>query len=160
MGATTVWERWNSIRPDGSFGPVGMNSLNHYAFGAICEWLYRWVAGINAVESDPGFKKSVLRPMPNSLLRHAGASIETPYGTLASRWALTNAGIELEFTVPFNTTAEITLPDAEGAEVLENGMKISEGPVLTRGSGVWKYTYKPSGATIDKRVVLDQRPDI
>lgn len=160
MGATTVWERWNSIRPDGSFGPVGMNSLNHYAFGAICEWLYRWVVGINAVESDPGFKKSVLKPMPNSLLRHAGASIETPYGTLASRWALTDAGIELEFTVPFNTTAEITLPDAEGAEVLENGIRISEGPVLTRGSGVWKYTYKPNGATIDKRIVPDPRPDI
>ena len=159
MGATTIWERWNSVRPDGSFGPVGMNSLNHYAFGAICEWLYRWVAGINPAESAPGYKHSVLRPMPNSQLNSADASIETPYGKLRSAWRLTDAGIELEFEIPFNATAEIILPDAEGADVYENGVKLAPGPVL-RGSGTWKYAYAPNGDTIDRRVPPETQPDI
>ncbi len=157
MGATTMWERWNSIRPDGSFGPVGMNSLNHYAFGAICEWLYRWVAGINPAE--PGYKRSLLRPLPNSQLEFAGATLETPYGRLRSAWKLTNDGIELEFEVPFNTTAEIVLPDAEGVEVYENGVKLAGGPIV-RGSGVWKYNYKPNGQTIDRRIPETTMPDI
>ena len=83
-----MWERWNSIRPDGSFGPVNMNSMNHYAFGAVCEWLYRWAAGINPTESAPGFKHSVLRPMPNSLLQSAKASVDTLHGPLSSKWEL------------------------------------------------------------------------
>lgn len=161
MGATTTWERWNSVRPDGSFGPVGMNSLNHYAFGAVCEWLYRYVAGINPVESAPGFKHSVLKPLPNSQLRHAAASVETPYGTLSSAWKLTDAGIELTFTIPFNATAEIFLPDVEGVKVRENGLEIENaGEPLLRGSGTWKYSYAPNGRTIDRRVPMETRPDI
>ena len=161
MGATTTWERWNSVHPDGSFGPVGMNSLNHYAFGAVCEWLYRYVAGINPVESAPGFKHSLVRPLPNSQLSHASASVETPYGLLASGWRLTDAGIELEITVPFNATAEIVLPDAQGVQVYENGAPV-EAPDgrLLRGSGTWKYSYTPNGATIDRRVPEVTRPDI
>lgn len=159
-GATTMWERWNSVREDGSFGPVGMNSLNHYAFGAISEWLYRCAAGINPVESAPGFKRSLLRPMPNSQLRHAAASLETPYGTLRSGWELTDEGIELAFTVPFNTSATIILPDAKGAEVWENGARISADAPLERGSGVWKYRYVPNGETIDRRIPPIVRPDI
>ena len=160
MGATTMWERWNSVHPDGSFGPVGMNSLNHYAFGAICEWLYKWVAGINPLESAPGFKHSVLKPMPNSQLQHASASLETPYGMLRSGWRLDGGEIELEFEIPFNATAEIVLPDAAGAAVLENGRPISgDGPFL-RGSGVWRYRYAPNGETIDRRVPEVVRPDI
>ena len=160
MGATTTWERWNSVRPDGSFGPVGMNSLNHYAFGAVCEWLYRYVAGINPVEQAPGFKHSLLRPLPNSQLAHAAASLETPYGRLRSGWRLSEAGIELEFEIPFNATAEIILPDAEGVDVLENGVLLGETGSLTRGSGTWRYAYRPNGATIDRRVPVDVRPDI
>ncbi|MCH5286611.1 MAG: family 78 glycoside hydrolase catalytic domain [Christensenellaceae bacterium] len=150
MGATTVWERWNSVRPDGSFGPVSMNSLNHYAFGAVCEWLYRWVAGINPVEAAPGFKHSVLRPMPNSLLTSASASIDTPHGVLSSRWELRDGQIELTFEIPFNATAQIILPDAENAEVLENGELIDTSSIV-RGSGTWTYCYRPSGRTIDRR---------
>ena len=160
MGATTTWERWNSVRPDGSFGPDAMNSLNHYAFGAISEWLYRYAAGINPVEEAPGFKRVLLRPLPNSLLRHVSASLETPYGLLRSEWTLDEDRITLEFRIPFNTSAEIILPDAEGAGILENGRPLPETEGgssasvvrLTRGSGVWKYEYRHSGRTIDKRV--------
>ena len=160
MGAITMWERWNSVRPDGSFGPVGMNSLNHYAFGAICEWLYKWVAGISPVDDAPAFRRSLLRPMPNSQLQHASATLDTPYGMLRSGWRLTDDGIELEFEVPFNTTAEIVLPDAEGVTVFENGNAIDGNAPLIRGSGVWKYAYRPNGRTIEKRVPVDARPDI
>ncbi len=159
-GATTMWERWNSVREDGSFGPVGMNSLNHYAFGAISEWLYRYAAGINPCEEAPGFKRSRLRPLPNSLLQHAEASLETPYGSLRSGWKLTEGGIEVEFEIPFNTAAEISLPDAKGVEVCENGKEITADAPFMRGSGVWKYSYVPNGETIDRRVPKIEMPDI
>ena len=160
MGATTMWERWNSVRPDGSFGPVGMNSLNHYAFGAISEWLYRCVAGINPDESAPGFKRSLLRPLPNSLLQSAEAEINTPYGVLRSGWKLADGKLEVCFTVPFNTTARIVLPDAKGAAVYENGAPIDADAPFERGSGVWRYVYTPNGETIDRRVPEITRPDI
>lgn len=160
MGATTTWERWNSVRPDGSFGPVGMNSLNHYAFGAICEWLYRYVAGINPTEAAPGFKRSLLRPMPNSALSCACAEVDTPYGTLFSAWELKDGMIQLEFRIPFNMKAEIVLPDVQGCEVRENGNILQQESVLERGSGVWIYEYVPNGATIDRRVPPEQKPDI
>ena len=145
------------MREDGSFGPVSMNSLNHYAFGAVCEWLYRYAAGINPVEEAPGFRRSLLRPMPNSLLKCASAHVDTAYGRLASSWALNDGEITLRFEVPFNTTAQIVLPDAEGTEVLENGAP-AQGACFTRGSGVWEYTYRYNGNTIDKRVIADVDP--
>ncbi len=159
MGATTMWERWNSVRPDGSFGPVGMNSLNHYAFGAICEWLYRYVAGINSDESAPGFKHCILRPLPNSQLQYAESSLETPYGTLRSSWKLEGENIRLCFEIPFNTTAEIILPDAEGVAVCENEIPLSEERII-RGSGIWEYVYPYNKKTIDRRVPPIVRPDI
>ena len=159
-GATTMWERWNSVREDGSFGPVGMNSLNHYAFGAISEWLYRFVAGINPCENAPGFKRSLLRPLPNSQLQQAEASVETPYGTLRSGWKLTEEGIEVKFEIPFNTEAEIVLPDAKGVEVYENGVLIDADAPFTRGSGVWSYRYAQNGETIERRIPKIVMPDI
>ena len=151
QGATTIWERWNSLRPDGSFGPVSMNSFNHYALGAVVEWLYRYVCGLNPVENAPGFKRSLVRPMPNSLLGHAKASIRTQYGTLGCGWALSDGAIAVDVTVPFNTEAEIHLPDAVGAEVLENGVPV-QGICFVRGSGTWHYAYQPNMDTIDRRV--------
>jgi len=156
LGATTIWERWNSMLADGSIGDRGMNSFNHYAYGAIVEWLYRYVAGINPVESAPGFKKILIRPMVNSLLDHARANIRTQYGTVESAWKLEGESITIEVTIPFNTTAEIHLPDADGIPVTENGKTIF-GTCLSRGSGKWTYTYIPNRKTIDKRVVIQNR---
>lgn len=159
-GATTIWERWNSIREDGTFGPASMNSLNHYAFGAIAEWMYRYAAGINPVEEGPGFARMRLMPMPNSQLSFARAEVMTPYGLVRSGWQLAPDGtIALEFEVPCNATAEIHLPDADGASVLENGVPV-EGTVLTRGSGTWRYAYRHSGRTIDDRVTEIATPTI
>ena len=151
-GATTIWERWNSVKEDGSFGPVSMNSLNHYAFGSIAEWMYRYAAGINPVEEAPGFKRIRIAPMPNDCLQYVDCSIRTQYGMLRSAWSLDSGRIVLEFEIPFNTTAEIHLPDAEDvADILENGMSV-HGNTFFRGSGKWRYSYIYNGWTIPKRV--------
>jgi len=151
MGATTIWERWNSQRPDGSFGPVSMNSFNHYAFGSIAEWMYRYMCGINPDENAPGFKHSVLKPLPNSRLSHAKASTLTPYGRLSCGWRIEGDQLIVTAEIPANTMATIHLPDAEGAQMVENGVSIGQTAVLERGSGVWEYAYQFTGETIHKR---------
>ncbi len=159
MGATTVWERWNSMRADRSFGPVSMNSFNHYAFGSVAQWLYEYVAGIRPLAKGAGFRRFRLEPMPNSLLSHAEASLRSPQGRIESRWRLQDGRLELTFEVPFGATAEIVLPDVSGADVTENGAPLPEADrPLERGSGRWTYAYIPNGATIDRRVPAEQRP--
>ncbi|MBE5772922.1 MAG: alfa-L-rhamnosidase RamA [Clostridiales bacterium] len=157
-GATTIWERWNSIDENGDFGPVSMNSFNHYAYGSVAEWMYRHCAGINPVEEAPGFKKIRISPMPNDRLDYAKAAIDTQYGMVESGWKLENGEIRVTVEIPFNTTAEIILPDADGAEVLENGKPVS-GSSFTRGPGRWEYAYKPNGNSISKRIIPDIIPD-
>ncbi len=112
-GATTIWERWNSVKPDGTMDDLGMNSLNHYAYGAIGNWLYQKVAGVNAIA--PAYKKSRLAPMPVSCLDYASASVDTMYGTLACGWKRVGDGYTISATVPANTTATLVKPD--GIEV-------------------------------------------
>lgn len=159
MGATTVWERWNSMRADRSFGPVSMNSFNHYAFGSVAQWLYQYVAGIRPLETGAGFRRFRLEPMPNSMLTHAEASLRSPQGRIVSRWALSEERLELAFEIPFGASAEIVLPDAQGAEVLENGAPLTQTDApLVRGSGRWTYSYIPSGETIHRRVPAEQQP--
>lgn len=150
-GATTIWERWNSIREDGSFGPVSMNSFNHYAYGSIAEWMYRYVAGINPVEDAPGFRKIRIKPRPNSLLDHAQATLISPYGLIKSAWEIKVDKLVLDIHIPFNTEAEIHLPAVSGNVVLENGKKVS-GNTHTRGSGTWRYEYSFDPSVIHKRV--------
>lgn len=157
-GATTIWERWNGIDENGDFGPASMNSFNHYAYGCIVEWLYRYCAGINPVENAPGFKEIRLSPMPNSQLSYAEASIRTQYGRLACGWRLESDRLVVKAEVPFNTKATICLPDAEGMQVLENGKPVS-GCVLTREAGNYRYEYTPNGKSINKRIQTDVLPD-
>ena len=157
-GATTIWERWNGIDENGDFGPASMNSFNHYAYGCIVEWLYRYCAGINPVENAPGFKEIRLSPMPNSQLSYAEASIRTQYGRLACGWQLESDRLVVKAEVPFNTKATICLPDAEGMQVLENGKPVS-GCVLTREAGNYRYEYTPNGKLINKRIQTDVLPD-
>ncbi|MBQ7866646.1 MAG: family 78 glycoside hydrolase catalytic domain [Clostridia bacterium] len=150
-GATTMWERWNSVRPDGSFGAVGMNSFNHYAFGSIAEWMYRHMCGINPDETAPGFKHAVIRPQPNSLLTHARAQTLTPYGVLACGWRIEGEKLYVTVDVPCNATAAIVLPDV-GGSVTENGADMGAESTFERGSGRWEYAYAFTGETIHKRI--------
>ena len=106
MGATTIWERWDSMLPDGSINPGEMTSFNHYAFGAVADWLHRTVAGL--APAAPGYRRLRVAPRPGPGLTSAGATHETPYGTAEVSWVLTGGTrFALEVTVPPNTTAEV-----------------------------------------------------
>lgn len=112
MGATTMWERWNSIRPDGTFGPASMNSFNHYAYGAVGDWMFQHLGGLQALA--PGFKKARIAPLiRRSGLTYARCSQLTPYGLLSCNWKLVDGTLTLTATVPANTTAEIVVPAAD-----------------------------------------------
>lgn len=108
-GATTIWERWNSILPNGEFDESGMNSLNHYAYGSIGSWLYEKVAGIRLVE--PGYKKIRIQPILTKGMTEVSASYESAYGTIESAWSCKNGKVCVDVHIPANTTATICLPD-------------------------------------------------
>ena len=112
MGATTIWERWNSILPDGTINPEGMNSLNHYSYGAVAEWMYRYIGGINPVEETPGFARIRWTPRPDYRMSHAKVKCDTASGTYESCWAIEGEKLHFTLTVPFGCTAEVDLPDA------------------------------------------------
>ena len=111
MGATTIWERWNSILPDGSISDTGMNSLNHYSYGSIVEWIYRNCAGIKPMEQHPGYREFELAPQPNHMLHELKARFLSPFGEIVSEWKIEKDGeVTLRFVVPFGAKAHLTLP--------------------------------------------------
>lgn len=119
MGATTVWERWNSIGPDGEFGPVDMNSFNHYANGAVGDWMFQHLGGLQMLE--PGYRLARIAPLvSHPALSHAKASLRTPYGLLACDWLRAPDGLHLSAHVPVGTEAEILLP-APNARLAREG---------------------------------------
>jgi alpha-L-rhamnosidase len=108
MGATTIWERWDSLRPDGSINPGEMTSFNHYALGAVADWLHRTVAGL--APAAPGYRHIAIQPRPGGGLTHARARHRTPYGIAESGWRITEDTIEIEAVIPPNTTASVSFP--------------------------------------------------
>lgn len=121
QGATTIWERWDGQKPDGTFQSVGMNSFNHYAYGAIGEWLYTHVAGITIDEENPGYKHFVLAPHPGGGLTNANAEFNSMYGKITSSWRIEGASFTYEVEVPVNTTATVILPYSKGVKNLGSG---------------------------------------
>ncbi|PVH81391.1 glycoside hydrolase family 78 protein [Cadophora sp. DSE1049] len=117
MGATTVWERWDSILPDGSINPGEMTSFNHYAFGAIAKFLYERIAGLQRLE--PGWKRFRVAPALGAEFTHASASHVTLYGVINCSWTTDEIGsepcaIKLSVSVPYGTSCEVVMPDGEG----------------------------------------------
>ena len=108
MGATTIWERWDSLLPDGSVNPGGMTSFNHYALGAVIDWVHRVVGGITPLE--PGYRRMLIAPRPGAELTWARTSIETPYGRAAVAWNRDERGMTVEIEVPEGSSAVIRLP--------------------------------------------------
>lgn len=107
-GATTIWESWDAVKPDGR---VGTSSFNHYAFGCVDDWLFGVLAGIR--EAAPGYRHSVLAPDLDAPLDHVSAKVATPYGPLALSWRRAGRSVTIEADVPANTTAELRLPSSE-----------------------------------------------
>lgn len=112
QGATTIWERWNSYSETDGFADTQMNSFNHYAYGAIGQWLYERVAGIAPNADAPGYKHIHFRPAPTASLEYAEASLDSPHGWIRSRWELRGDSFELEVVVPSNSSASVFMPDA------------------------------------------------
>ena len=119
LGATTMWEHWNGIKEDGTFWSADMNSFNHYAYGAIGDWLYGVVAGIQITE--PGYKKVTLSPQPDQRLGYVTASVKTPYGELSSSWEYGNETVKYKFVIPEGITAHIILPGGHSQTVSGGG---------------------------------------
>lgn len=110
LGATTIWERWNSLNEDGSISGTGMNSLNHYAYGTVVEFLYSYVCGIKPVEA--GFKKAMIKPLINGHLKYAEASYDSIYGKYSCKWSLSEDGkISVHVEIPYGCTAKLVLPE-------------------------------------------------
>lgn len=139
MGATSVWERWDGIYPDGTMPHPGLNSMNHYANGAVGDWMYRKIGGINQLE--PGYHKFYVKPMFVRGIEEAETELETPYGKIVSYWSCKNKKIQVRVTVPANTTAILYLPEKED--------------VLTVGSGVHCYEYETSTSLKELKYSLD-----
>jgi len=110
QGATTIWERWNSYTKDKGFGPVGMNSFNHYAYGAVLAWIYKTAAGIAPDVSAPGFKRIIMAPKPDRRLGFVRAEYKSAAGLIKSAWRFEGDVWKWEFTVPEGATALVTLP--------------------------------------------------
>jgi alpha-L-rhamnosidase len=152
-GATTIWERWDGIKPDGSFQDKGMNSFNHYAYGAIGEWLYRVVAGIEIDEQNPGYKHIIIQPHPGGGLTHAKAHLDSMYGPIESGWRLDGKTMTVNVEIPPNTAATVRLPYAKLADVTEGGEQLADAEgvidtsqdehaaVIRIGSGRYAFHY-------------------
>jgi alpha-L-rhamnosidase len=112
MGATTTWERWDSLLPDGSVNPGEMTSFNHYALGAVADWIHRTVGGI--APAEPGYRALVIRPRPGGGITWARATHRTPYGQVEVHWRQEDDGhLVVEVQIPPATTAILDLPGAE-----------------------------------------------
>jgi alpha-L-rhamnosidase len=146
-GATTIWERWDGIKPDGSFQDVSMNSFNHYSYGAIGEWMYRVVAGIEADPNAGGYKHFFVQPKPGGGLTHAKATLQSPYGEIASAWQLSEGDLRLQVTVPPNTRATVRLPAKSLSQVKE--VVDGKGKAMKAGNGVLSAKAKGGVATIE-----------
>ena len=151
MGATTIWERWDGIKPDGSFQSAGMNSFNHYAYGAIGEWLYEDVSGIKPL--SPGYKKIAIEPMPGGGFTHARSIINSIHGRIESSWEFEGNDFTLLVDIPVNTSAQVTLPHAKSDEIRGSGANpednsgvrsiVQKGDkvIIQLGSGQYTFTY-------------------
>lgn len=150
-GATTVWERWNSYSADDGFGPVSMNSFNHYAYGAIMEWMYAYMAGIARDPDSPGFKRFLLQPHldPTGGVTRVSGSYESPYGEIRSEWAVDDDGRTLVYdaVVPANSEATLRLPAVSADAVREGRTPLARADgvrFLGHADGVSSY-WIPSG---------------
>jgi len=153
QGATTVWERWDGLRPDSSFQDAGMNSLNHYAYGAVGDWLYRTVAGLNDDPAEPGYRHVIVRPRPGPGFNFAKATLMTPYGVASSGWRIENGRLTVTVRVPPNAHATVVLPGArlesvrEGTTAVQTAAGVrsarQQGDDVTveMGSGDYEFMY-------------------
>ena len=142
-GATTIWERWDGYVKGRGFQNKGMNSFNHYAIGAVGEWMYRVILGINHDDRQPAYEHFVVRPHPGGGLTWAKGSYDSIRGRIAVGWSVTNGRLKLDVRVPANTTATVYVPAKDAAQVTEGGRPAN------RATGV-EYLRDEAGAAVFK----------
>ena len=150
-GATTIWERWDGMKVDSTFQSDGMNSFNHYAYGAIGDWLYRVVTGIEIGKA--GYKHILIQPQPTDKLSYAKAYYDSEYGKIESGWTRKNGKTTLNVRIPANTTATIVLKNVQMGNITEGGKSASSNAAIQNlrtegllvkfdiGSGVYSFEY-------------------
>lgn len=153
-GATTIWERWDSIGADGRLGSVEMNSFNHYAYGSVMEWMYRNVAGLKPLEEGAGFKKVQLAPQPSDKLEWVNMSYDSPSGLYRSEWRINKDSLNFVFEIPFGGEAELTLPDAPD-EVVINGEIKDYFATMRLEAGTYEISYQPTRTYYNTYTVND-----
>ena len=126
MGATTIWERWDGIKPDSTFQTPGMNSFNHYAYGAIGDWMYRNITGIDTEVDKPGYKGIIIKPSVGGGLTKASATLESNYGDIKSAWQKDGETLNMQTSIPANATATIYLMAPTEQSVTESGEALIE----------------------------------
>lgn len=152
MGATTIWERWDGIKPDKTFETPTMNSFNHYSYGAIGDWMYRVMVGLDTYNDGPGYKHIKIMPHPGGGFTNASASLQTYYGTVSSAWAIGGDQLNFDIEIPVNTTASVFIPAKDAASVMDGGKPLKNGKpyqpakskenyiMVELGSGKYHYT--------------------
>lgn len=151
LDATTIWERWNSLNPDGSISSTDMNSFNHYAYGSIIEWMYRDMCGLNPSSGEDGvtgFRHARIAPKPDKSLQWARARYRSAAGYYESGWRIDKAGhLTIDLVIPFNASARVVLPNAHMGEVSISGHRLHEGEQigdnveLTLDAGCYQIAY-------------------
>ncbi|KRN27572.1 alpha-l-rhamnosidase [Lactobacillus selangorensis] len=150
MGATTVWERWNSVEEDGSMNPDGMNSLNHYSIGAIMEWVYKYLWGLQS--HSAGYQKISMAPYFDARLSTVKGTYETPYGNLTMDYQIESDAkhtIKINLTVPFGVTVDLSLPRVNVSTLTVNGTPADK-EVLTLTAGTYAIAYQPTHDYIER----------
>ncbi|TNJ45029.1 family 78 glycoside hydrolase catalytic domain [Tamlana fucoidanivorans] len=145
QGATTIWERWNSYSKEEGFNPMKMNSLNHYAYGAVGEWMYERIAGIAPLEA--GYKTIRIAPEPRHPLTSASASLNTPYGKVSSSWEIKDGVFKLNTTIPPNSTAIVTLPG--NADAVEESSQVKPS---ANSNGKSEFVVQPGNYTFQSQL--------
>jgi len=130
-GATTIWERWDGWTEENGFGPVAMNSFNHYSLGSVGEWLYGDVAGISQAPESIGFRDLVIKPCPGGRLTWAEASYDIPSGRVSTRWEIADGTLTLDVTVPPGAEATIHIPTSNPASTQETGHPLTDAEGIT-----------------------------
>jgi alpha-L-rhamnosidase len=141
-GATTIWEHWDGLKPDGTMWSPNMNSFNHYAYGAVSDWVFSAIGGLDTDREHPAFARSVLRPSPGGGITWAETKYESAYGLIVLRWEIRDGSFNLTVTVPPNTEAELTLPRAKPGNI--GGVDFAPakgGSVAVLGSGTYSFAY-------------------
>ncbi len=159
LGATTMWERWDGWTPDKGFQTVGMNSFNHYAFGAVGQYLYSVIGGIN--RASPGYQDILIQPVPGAGLTWANSSYNSVRGLISTAWTNTGGVFNLNIVIPPNTTAQIFVPTTNSAAITESGIQAANAPGVTSvglsnncavfnvGSGTYQWS-SPCAIPADK----------